>query len=71
MLFQDGDIRKELFRCFRELKCLTKHSGPPNDTVAEVVPHAIEVGENVGVASVLVASMMLVSDIAPESGGII
>ncbi len=69
MLFQDGDIRKELFRCFRELKCLTMHPRPdPNDTVA-VVPHAIELDENIGVPSP--DSMILVSDIEPESGGII
>ncbi len=65
MLFQDGDIRKELFRCFRELKCFTTQS-IPNDTVAEVVPHAIEVGEYVGVAAVSGISANV-----PESGRII
>ncbi len=67
MLFQDGDIRKELFRCFRELKCFTAHGRPdPNDTVP-VVPHAIELGENVGVGPS--TSTMLAN--VPESGRII
>ncbi len=67
MLFQDGDIRKELFRCFRELKCFTVQM-TVNDTIILELPHAMELGEYVGVR--LPENSGIVANV-PESDGII